>query len=215
MNTIYLDFRFSDPEHELWALEEYNRILEQNLSVLKTQEENLLNKRVQEQGMSEEDARIEFQEHYHITEDILPRYFRGNTLITLWAIYESALHEFAKYIKKQQNITLAVNDFNGSTLTKFRKYYDHVLKFPLVTDEELWTKIEMLLVLRNAFAHGNGRKDAVSEDTWKKAKKWHDQKIGIVVDMNYITFTAQFIQEAILTVKSSLNDLIQRIKAVY
>src|SRR5215211_7083243 len=100
MPGFIIDFRFVEIEHELWALAEYNRMLEAQLPALENQEQQRLQQRIRDQQLDESDASIEYQQHYDLIEHVLPRFFRGPVLVTLWAIYESAVNEIADYIKK-------------------------------------------------------------------------------------------------------------------
>jgi hypothetical protein len=211
--SIYIDFRFVEIEYELWALQEYIRTLESQLPLLETQEQEKLRERIREQDYDESDANIEYQQYYDLIERMLPRFFRSPVLVTLWAIYESAIKEIASYIKEKQKCSLDIQDIRGDTLGRTKKYYDHVLKFPLITSDQTWEYLEMLLVLRNALAHGNGRKDAIKNDTWKKIEKWQKAKTGVVVEDDYLIFTASFVQEAFTIVSDALRDLIQRTRA--
>lgn len=216
MSRLIIDFRFVEIEHELWALAEYNRTLESHLPTLKTQEQQRLQQRIRDQQLDESDASIEYQEHYHLIEDVLPRFFYSPVLVTLWAIYESAVTEIADYIKKQRKLALGVRDITGkNTFDRLQKYFDHYLGFPLVTTDQARERLQMLLALRNALAHANGRKDAVGREQWHKIEQWRKAHAGIITTHDNLMFAAEFVDETLALVGHSLRDLIERTRQTY
>ena len=68
----------------------------------------------------------------------------------------------------------------------------------------------MLLTLRNAIAHGNGRKDAITESTWRNIESWNEAGIG--TDYGFLTFTADCVERMVQVVSDSLKELIERAK---
>ena len=68
----------------------------------------------------------------------------------------------------------------------------------------------MLLTLRNALAHGNGRKDAIMESTWRNIESWNEA--GINTEYEFLTFTADFVERMVHVVSDSLTELIERAK---
>ena len=71
----------------------------------------------------------------------------------------------------------------------------------------------MLLTLRNAIAHGNGRKDAVNENYWKKIQIWENEGKGISSVGGYLSFSSSFVKDTLELVSNSLGDLIGRARA--
>ena len=212
--SFKIDFRFVEIEYELSALQEYIRTLDSQLPILEKREREELEKRIHEQNLDEADASMEYDQHHDLIKRVVPRFFRGPVLVTLWAIYESGVQEVASHIQNKQSWALASRDIRGDNkLAQFKKYYEYILKFPLITSDPARERIEMLQVLRNALAHGNGRKDAVKD--WEKIEKWSQTNKGIIADHDYLMFTGAFVQETFTIVSDSLRDLIQRTKSAY
>ncbi len=212
--SFKIDFRFVEIEYELSALQEYIRTLDSQLPILEKREREELEKRIHEQNLDEADASMEYDQHHDLIKRVVPRFFRGPLLVTLWAIYESGVQEVASHIQNKQSWALASRDIRGDNkLAQFKKYYEYILKFPLITSDPARERIEMLQVLRNALAHGNGRKDAVKD--WEKIEKWSQTNKGIIADHDYLMFTGAFVQETFTIVSDSLRDLIQRTKSAY
>src|SRR5258708_21902753 len=209
-----IDFRLVEIEYELSAVKEYIRTLDSQLPILEKREREELEKRIHEQNLDEADASMEYDQHHDLIKRVVPRFFRGPVLVTLWAIYESGVQEVASHIQNKQSWALASRDIRGDNkLAQFNKYYEHILKFPLITSDPARERIEMLQVLRNALAHGNGRKDAVKD--WEKIEKWSQTNKGIIADHDYLMLTGAFVQETFTIVNGSLRDLIQRTKSAY
>ena len=93
-----------------------------------------------------------------------------------------------------------------------KKYFDNVLNFILFNDEKTEENLEMLLILRNAIAHGNGRKDAVNEHSWRKIQVWEKQGKGITSSSDRLEFSSLFVNETLAIVRDSLRDLLQRVR---
>jgi hypothetical protein len=208
---ITIDFRFFEIGHEIYSLQEYFRTTEQQLPLLADKAyQQLLDEMADEVNFGGVSSYA-----HEFGENVLPRFFRSPVLVALWAIYESATTEIAKVLQKENNHSLRLQDIKGdNTLDTIRKYFEHVLKFPLINDENTREHLEMLLILRNAIAHGNGRKDAVNERYWRKIKGWQKDGKGVSTDQDYLTFSADFIEDMLTVVGDSLFDLIERVKAV-
>ena len=208
-----IDFRFYKVEYEIWAIQEFFVTTERQLPMLIDQE----NKRFREdlKYADEEIWDLDKQELDELTENVLPRFFRTPIVVTLWAIYEFGTTVIANYLKKLGGHDLGLHDLRGNdAFDTIRKYFDYILKFPLYTDESAKEHLEMLLILRNAIAHGNGRKVAVKENTWRKIQTWENEGKGIVSDSGYIVFTSSFVEEMLEVVSNSLLDSDSKSKGI-
>ncbi len=153
------DLRFAEMFYELYALEDYIDSIESQLPVLIEKE-----KEKAYQNMPEYDS-IEWHQReqslYALIEDVIPRYFRNPIVVTLWAIFESAIIEIAKEIKDQQGLPITLDDITGDFLERTNKYFNHIIKFPIDVRGSSWQHFRKFYLLRNAFAHGNGRLDNI------------------------------------------------------
>lgn len=214
-SDFVVDFRFVEIEYQLWALGAYLGLLEKELPNLGEQARLEVLERLREQKVKPDDPEVDiaFQELYELVDHVLPRSFRNSLLVAMWAIYESAINEVAVHLQKEMHSSLGLQDIRGKDpLVRARKYFDHVLKFPLCTDDRAWTRLEMLIVLRNAIAHANGQMSAISVDVRKKIEGWARQNIGICADEN-LALSRGFLQETYSVVNESLRDLVKRARA--
>ena len=207
-----LDFRFSEIQHELYAIEQHRLATEAELpSILETGRE-----RLQAEVATDDDpdyVQSELQSIDSFINDDMPRFFRYPTLISLWAVYEAAATEISNEIRKNVGHSLTIEDLRGDKLEKIKKYFEQVLKFPLVSDAQSLRYLRMLLILRNALAHGNGREDAIKQSKWEMIQKWNESGIG--TEHGFLTFDAEFVQRMVMVVSASLTDLIERVKNTY
>ena len=113
------DLRFVEIFHELYALEDYINSIESQLPDLIEKE-----KEKAYQNMPENDS-IEWhqgeQSLYELIEDVIPRYFRNPIVVTLWAIFESAIIEIAKEIKDQLSLPITLDDITGDFLERTKR----------------------------------------------------------------------------------------------
>jgi hypothetical protein len=209
LESIVLDFRFAEIQHELYALEQHRLATEAQLaSILETSRE-----RLREVVTDDDEDIVTDQLRWvdNFIDDEMPRFFRYPILVSLWAIFEAAARDISEDIRKRSGQRLTIDDLKGrDTLDQTKKYFEQVVRFPLVASDESLRYLRMLLTLRNAIAHGNGRKDAIRESTWHKIESWNEAGIG--TEYGFLTFTADFIERMVQVVSDSLKELIERAK---
>lgn len=216
MNTDFYIDQFVDTEIELWAIGEYLDALEKYLPFMKEQErlktDAWLKRKSSE--LDESDIDITLHQLQDIVDHVLPRLFLSPFLVALWSAYESAIINIASYLQKRDNISLNLQNIQGNNfLKRAKKYFDDVLRFPLYVDNDIWKHLQMLVVLRNSIAHGNGRIDSIKSDKNKeKINEWLKQDIGISVFNGNLIFSENFLQESYAIVNNSLKDLLKRIR---
>lgn len=214
-----IDFRFIDIEYELGALDDYIKLLEEQLGGLIEQEQRHFDAKIQKEiyQIDEAERQFAYQELYEHIEHLLPRFFRNPLLVTLWATFESAIIEIAEYLRNGKELKLRISDIRGdSFLKQARKYYDHILNFSLCVKPEPLGRLEMLRILRNAVAHSNSRINAVrSDEDRKKIGAWVDQKVGISLKFQTLIFSEKFIKEAYITINETLTELLSRVRESY
>ena len=212
------DFRFIEVFHELYALEQYMDSIESQLPDLIKKEEEKAYANLRQKGY-ENDLIERHQMHqklYELIEEVLPKYFWSSILVTLWAIFESALSEIAKEAKDQQSQAIGLNDITGNILDRTKKYFNHVLKIPIQTTGMTWQNIRMFYVVRNAIAHANGRLENIkSEKDVKKIKKWTRDNIGIQEINGGLFFSSDFVRKTYSVVFELLNELTEKVKTKY
>ena len=149
----------------------------------------------------------------HQIEFMFPRAMRGAFLVSLFAVYESAVTDIAGLIQKRTGKKCSLNDNrNGAFLRRAKKYYKDVLQFDLSGNKQAWKRLQMLLVLRNVYAHANGHVDMVNKQRMEKIRKYIEKDIGIEEYGGYIIVSRDFVEGTFELVKGDLEDLIERYK---
>jgi len=218
MATDRIELRFVEIFYELGTLESYMNSIETQLpSLIKIEEEKMF-KRLRYKGSHNDTDELDEirKKLFHLAEDVYPRYFRGLILVTLWAIFESAIYKIAKEIKDQQEHGVGLNDIRGDLLRRTKKYFNHILKFPLDTGGNDWRQLQILKVLRNAIVHGNGQLDNIkNEADIKKIEKWEQENIGITIIMGSLLFSPDLVRKTFAAVSSTINNLTQEVVEQY
>ena len=208
-----LDFRFMAIEAELSVIVEHSESIERELPGLITNERERLEA---ELTGSDEDEYVRQSMIHQIDEfadEMLPGLYRSPILVALWAIFESAILEIATYLQKEGGHRLGVDDLRGENVfARARKYYEHILAFPLIESDRMTEELNVLLFVRNAIAHVNGRIEVIKARDLEKIRAWEKTQGGIRTDGQYLTFTGEFVQRMSNAVKASLDDLIKRVR---
>lgn len=215
MVRIRVDLQFVEIEYELWALGEYLNALEQQITFLTDQKRVQTYADLQTQKLDRHDPEVDlaFQELSELTESVLPRYFRGPFLVTLWAVYEAAITQIATYLQGYEDQALALKDIRGHTfLERASKYFGHVVAVPLHSSDHVAARLEMLVVLRNAVAHGNGRLGAVNKEAQRKIEQWSQQNEGVSETNGFLLLSDEFLRNSCQLVDESLRDLLMRVR---
>lgn len=202
-----------DIDLELSALDYHLKLLEEHIKNKTAFERLLLQKKIDDLRLSPDDPDWQYlhQEFYHLEDFLLPRLFRVPFLVSLYAVYESAVIEIASNIQKQKGITISINDLRGDFLERAKKYFKGIIDFKLCSDRA-WQKITMLSVLRNAIAHANGRMEMLKIEIKTKIKTWEKQKVGVSIVDGFVVVDESFTRETLSLVSSSLNNLVERYK---
>jgi hypothetical protein len=217
-----LHIRFLEIYSELQCFQQYLDTVEKYLALVDPLEwkralEKLRKKKVADDP---DEYQAAFLKHIVLTEELLPRFFLNPLLLTLWAIYESAIIEIADYLRTQKNEeqTLDKTKARGGFLGKAKKYFKRILSFPLCPDNKMWQELTTCMKLRNAIAHGNGRLEAIKEESREKiieiAGKRSDISISGIAN-GYLVISPQFLRTTYDSVNRSLEELIDRVLEEY
>ena len=217
MVLIQFDPRFIEIEYELWALGHLRTVIEEQIAFLRAQDTLKTYAELKEQGWyhDEGERQLASQELDERQDYVIPRFFRGPFVVSLWASYESAVVEVAGYLGRHSGAALALHDIRArSELKQFRKYFDAVLKRPLDESKERLEWIEDIRVIRHALAHANGQQRAIPDDKWRlvsevltRRGRPPDEYRGVVI------LSETFVREAYEAVNSSLRDLVVRARS--
>ena len=211
---LNVDFRLLDVSLEIHALEDHFELIRTQISHLSEVERSMLDEFRRKEKLTPEDPEWDFarQECDHKVEFLLPRFFWGPFLITLYAVYETAVTEIARLIQTTQRQQKSMNELRGDFLKKANKYYKNILHFELCNNNKTWERIKMLAELRNAVAHVNGRIDMLKKNSRDKIKTWEKQNIGISSYYNFLLVDENFSKETFIQVRLSLENLVERYK---
>jgi len=215
MAKLDVDFRLLDVSLELHALADYLETMEKQIAHIKTTEKLILDAATRKQGITPDDPewQLEHQVYDHRIEFLLPRFFRGPFLVSLYAVYEAAVTEIARLIQKRQDQTISMGDLKGDDfMDRAKKYYKHILHFELYRDNSTWQQITMLSEIRNAIAHTNGRLEMLRGRAKERILGWERENIGIESRWGYVIVDAPFVQRTFTYVQTSLEDLVERYK---
>ena len=215
MVKIDLDFRLLDVSLELYALEEYLDTMEKQIDHIAASEKLNLEAAIRNQKITPDDPEwhFEHQGYDNRVDFLLPRFFRGPFLVSLYAVYEASVTEIARLLQKGQCLGISIDDLRGDDfLDRAKKYYKHILNFEVCADNSAWQQIKMLSEVRNAIAHTNGRIEMLREKAKKNILNWEKKRIGIDTNGGYIVVDRGFVERTFSKVQSSLKDLVQRYK---
>ena len=208
-----IDSRLLDASIELDALEEHLQLIENQMAQIRETARNKTETYIRKEGLCPDDPEWQSAwQYYDYRIDSLPIFFRGTFLVALYAAYESIVTEIARLIQDKQSQQIKLNDLRGGFLERAKKYYKHILKFDLYSEEKAWEQVRRLSTLRNAFAHANGRLDMLNERSRKIIQKWAQQNLGISTYYGYIICEVNIVADMYDAVRSSLEDLIERYK---
>jgi hypothetical protein len=211
----HIDFRFSGIDYEIWALARYNELLEGQLQFLDDQTRLRAKATLRSQGVLADDPeyQMEMNNVSTVTEEVLPRFFRGTVLISVGALLESGLKEIGDYIAEQCQSRLRFKDIKGdSPRDQWTKYFDGLLTYPLHFDEATWGSIQELQLVRNAFAHCNGRLDLLKTRVRTQIEALCEKDCGLQVHMQASLVSSRYTANALALVQSLLGQLIIRVR---
>ena len=132
--------------------------------------------------------------------------------MSVYAAYESTVTEIADLIRDRKSQGITIKDLRGDFLQQAKRYYQHILRFELCSNEETWEQIRMLRDLRHAYAHANGRLELLKRPHQRRIEGWMEQDRGISIHYDYIICEASTVDEIFRAVRGSLDCLIARYK---
>jgi len=209
-----IDFRLLEIDLELYGLKYHLDLLEKQIKNIQAYDRLSLENRIKKLGLVPDDA--DWQLAHNALEDttefFIPRIFRASFIISLYAVYESAVTEIAELIRKKKGIEISINDLRNDFLNRADKYFKDVLHFQLCPDKRAGQRINVLSVIRNAVAHANGRIGMLKPGQKRKITNYEKQNIGISSLNDFLVIEEAFLRETLSLVDASLNDLVARYK---
>ena len=217
MAIIHADFRFIEIEYELWALGHLRTVVEDQVVFLRHQDTQRTFAELRDQGWDHDEGerQLASQELDERQNFVIPRFFRGPFVVSLWASYESAVKEVAEYYQTKRGASLGWRDIRASNvLMQLDKYFHSVLGVPVDDHAERFALLEDLRAIRNAIAHANGKRRAMSDDQWRTVARVLKRR-GVPPDeyRGVIILSESFVRDAYEAVNASLRALVGRARA--
>lgn len=209
MVNVKLDFRLLDVRTEIAAIRGSVVTMEAQLKALKEQRTTEVFRRL---GPNADPADVQLarQELRWEVEYTYPRVYRGALLLVIWAAYESGVAQVADFLARHMSVSLSISDMRGrSVLDRANLYFAGVLNFDLRSSEVNAGRLGELALVRNAFAHVNGRTAGLSP-SGRDAVESMVRAGKVDADYGYIVPTASYLAEAVDVIEAELTDLADR-----
>ena len=110
------------------------------------------------------------------------------------------------------NIVFGLNEITGKDWAKERRFLERYGKFEI--PDELWNRLSLIYVVRNALAHENGAIGAVSEEERDKVRKKYQNAPGIDVEGYEISIQPEFVAFGVKALREFIEYLTQRLAVV-
>ena len=196
---LMVDLRLLEVSIELSTLERYLEFIEEQEKRGREAAECELQTKWRELSCDDEaEWSLLCQERDFQVEFVLPRILRGPFLVTLFAVYETAVTEIGKLIQEKKGVQISLDDLRGDLLSRAKKYYGNVLQFELSKGNQHWERLTLLSDLRNAIAHTNGLLDMMRQGTKRRILRIEgvSERFGcIVVDEHLLRDTFTLVKE--------------------
>jgi hypothetical protein len=176
------------------------------LDELTEHEKQKLKLSIKNEMMDEDDIISMHEDVYHKVEVFYPRLFCGPFLISLYAVLESSLNELAELIRSEKKVELKLKEINGDILEKAKCYFTKVLGIDLHTDDQRWQTINRLKIVRNCFAHQNGR-IGYTELKNIKLQNIIEQNLGVERFSDVLVVNQSFVQTSLKAVVDFITDI--------
>lgn len=175
--------------YDIKLMKNYIEFSEDNLK--KYQDEVSMDYDSQTKGMSEEDKKDfdRFYEHHWVKSEFsYPSQMRKSIFLSNFAYLENQLNDICRYLQREENLLLNVEELKGGGLERFKVYLTKVLKKEFPLSQSQWQQMIQYRNLRNRIAHEYG--DVFGDDRMDKNKV--NQLKGIEFDGDKIHYTDQF-----------------------
>lgn len=212
---VVVDFRLIEISLELDSLKEFLSSIDEQETFLSKVRWNELLEEIKLKSLegNDDEWNIASQKYHYLTEHVYPKALRGSYIVSLWATFESSLTEIAKFIQTRKRIELKLSDIRGNNiLDQSKKYFAHILNFDLMISDESWQKIEEIYLIRNCFAHTNGRIDALKQNDRERLFKVKRVTSDICQMYGYVFLEKVFLHNSFNLVDTELRRIIEQVR---
>lgn len=191
-------------------MEQYLHVIEEHLpgviDQLRLRAETNLAKRAQ--NMEEGEMNMRRQDIEEVAKTIIPRFFWGPTIVSLWALYESSVGDLAAYAQKHEDAKSSLKDIKrGNFRKKTEKYFAGVLGFNFGIDQARSEKLRIIQEFRNLFAHDGGRLEGLSDQRRTKIRKLAENTPGVEIKNGVVLFSSSFLHDCFATIEDILEKI--------
>lgn len=209
LDSITIDFRLDGVTDELAMLKIYLDLIEDHIKLSRVEADRKLAAKAKAVDYDDgEMAYLSTVRQFEV-EYAHPRIFRGPFLVTLFAVYESAVTEIAGAIRDKKCCRLSLEDIKWGFLGRAKKYYEDVLQFDLASSQKHWQNLTELQALRNITAHANGRRETAKASDVKKVHN----VVGVSWRYGCLAVKEELLRKLYTAVKEELESLVARYKA--
>lgn len=191
------DFYLLEIESTLAGLSDFLAFIEQEMTPVYDERRKKLKAELEAKGVEWAEAQMELQVLDHLSENVFPRTLRAGFVMTLWGALEGGLTEAAREIGKHQAAKLKLRHLHGGGLERLNSYFRRVLGVPLVDKSADLRRLRDLQIIRNAYAHANGRFAMMSKEAQSQVSGLASRDVGVSIDWGHVVLTAAFAQDSL------------------
>ncbi len=212
MPRFKLDFRLLDVRAELPALRDSVATLERQLEFIAAQRKRQVEADIAELGPDPDPGEVQLalQELAYEVEHTYPRVYRGSLLTVMWATYESAIVQVAEFLQRKKGLDIALVDVRGAgVVERARRYFRKALHCELYTGKDRQSDCARIYLVRNVFAHVNGRLAGVKDNQRSVIENMVEDG-ALREDLGYVVPTKEFLEFALDVIDGEVKGLVER-----
>jgi hypothetical protein len=152
--------------------------------------------------------------HDGLVRSLLPITLRSSFLVAAWSLYEATVVEIADFLssrlgRERLSIKPSVGFFRAT-----ERYYRDVLTFQRDAGPKITEELRVLYHLRNALAHGGGRKGAIRPAAWKQLSVLSANRGDFDVSRNFVEPSDELVYYMSHVVADAVNGLVKGARVV-
>lgn len=151
--------------------------------------------------------------HDGIVRSLLPVTLRSAFLVAAWSLYESTVLEIAAFLAEKLNLARLSIDPEMGFLTATETYYVDVLGFRRDEEATVTNELHRLYKLRNAIAHGGGRRGAIKESNWRQLVRTATERGDFSTARGMIEPSADIVYQVTYLVQDAVARLVAEARA--
>lgn len=202
---------------ELSAVEEYINLMELRAPFLAAQLGDRIFHQLKDDDDDDDRDTLEELQYscQYVGETTFLHNIRSSIVIMLWSTYESNIVRIAeRWKRKNRNFnTILRRNSKDSFLERATKYYEETMNIKLTQTEDDYKQLQVLYMVRNALAHGNGYKESVSKYRWRELQVLERNMKGVTTDAWQVKISESFVREGFSTIRNNLRWLSNQLSA--